>query len=65
MHIARFFVLGNAQIGRVMHHVIYAPEQPHHQRLDEVRVLLRHALEVEALKPRQGKRVLYVVEIAL
>ena len=56
-------VLGNAEIGGVVEHIVDAPEQPHHQRLDQVGVLLVvHALEVEALEARQREAVFHVVE---
>ena len=56
-------VLGNAEIGGVVEHVVDAAEQPHHQRLDQVGVLLVvHALEVEALKAREREAVFDVVE---
>ena len=56
-------VLGNAKIGRVIEHIVDAPQQPHHQRLDQVGVLLVvDALEVEALQARQREAVFHVVE---
>ena len=56
-------VLGNAEIGGVVENVVDAPEKPHHQRLDQVGILLVvHALEVEALQARQREAVFDVVE---
>ena len=56
-------VLGHAKIGGVVEHVVDAAQQPHHQRLDQVGVLLVvHALEVEALQAREREAVFDVVE---
>src|SRR6185437_7313776 len=56
-------VLGDAEIDRVIEHVIDAAEKPHHQWLDQVGVLLVvDFLEVEALDARERKTVFYVVE---
>ena len=56
-------VLRNAEIGRVVEHIVDAPQQPHHQRLDQVGVLLVvDALEVEALQARKREAVFHVVE---
>jgi hypothetical protein len=47
---------GNAEIGRVVEHIVDAPEQPHHQRLDQVGVLVVvDALEIEALQPGEAR----------
>ena len=56
-------VLGNAEIGGVVEHVVDSPEEPYHQRLDQVGILfVVHALEVEALQAREREAVFDVVE---
>ena len=56
-------MLGNAQICRVIENVVDPAQQPHHQRLNQVGVLLVvHALEVEALQPGERELVFHVVK---
>ena len=56
-------VLGNAEICRVIENVVDAPEEPYHQRLDQVGILfIVHALEVEALQARERETVFDVVK---
>ena len=56
-------MLGHAKIGGVVEHIVDAAQQPHHQRLDQVGVLLVvHALEVEALEAGEREAVFHVVE---
>ncbi len=55
-------MLGDAEVLGVVHHVVNPAQQPDHQRLDQVGVVLGHARKIPALDAREAKRVLYVVE---
>src|SRR6185437_8578427 len=56
-------VLGYSKIGGVVEHIVDTPENPYHQRFNQVGILgVIDALEVEALHTREREAVFYVVE---
>ena len=55
-------VLGHAKIGGIEEHIVDAAEDVHHQRLDQVGILLVHSLKVEALDTREREAIFDVVE---